>query len=210
MAGIKKQSELAKRLRKCNVIFWDECTMTHKKVVEAVNASLQDIRNEDSKPMGGILLVLAGDFRQTLPIIPKGTAADQIDACIKRSFLWSTVKTISLKNNMRVQSNNDSSASHFAEQLLKIGNGVYPVDRDGNIKIEKTICKTAHSKEELIDFIFPEIGTRYTQETWLTERAILAPLNRNVDEINTICQSKIPGKVCKSFCLLTIIFKRCR
>lgn len=197
MAGIKKQSVLAKRLRKCNVIFWDECTMTHKKVIEAVNASLQDIRNEDKKPMGGILLVLAGDFRQTLPIIPKGTAADQIEACIKRSSLWETVKTLRLTINMRVQSSNDATASQFAKKLLNIGNGVYPVDKDGNIKIDQSIGTIANTKEQLIDFIFPDIENKYKEEAWLTERAILAPLNRNVDDINNICQSKIPGTHCK-------------
>lgn len=197
MAGIKKQSVLAKRLRKCNVIFWEECTMTHKKVLEAVNASLQDIRNEENKPMGGILLVLAGDFRQTLPIIPKGTAADQIEACIKRSSLWATVKTLSLTINMRVQSSVDATASQFAEKLLMIGNGVYPMDKDGNIKIDQSIGTVANSKEQLIDYIFPEIETKYKEEAWLTERAILAPLNRNVDDINNICQSKIPGTPCK-------------
>jgi len=33
--------------------------------------------------MGKVIVILAGDFRQTLPIISRGTPADQIHACLK-------------------------------------------------------------------------------------------------------------------------------
>jgi len=33
--------------------------------------------------MGGITFVFAGDFQQTLPVIPKGTRADTIKAYLK-------------------------------------------------------------------------------------------------------------------------------
>lgn len=164
MCGIKKQSDLAKRLRKCQGFFWDECTMTHKKALEAVNASLQDIRNEVSTTMGGVLLVLAGDFRQTLPIISKGTAADQINACIKRSTLWDAVETMSLTINMRVNLGNDTSVGQFAEQLLKIGNGLYPMDADCKIKIDTSIATLTSSVEELIKNIFPELESNYVKD----------------------------------------------
>ena len=35
---------------------------------------------------------MAGDFRQTLPALPRGTKADELDACIKSSFLWRRAK----------------------------------------------------------------------------------------------------------------------
>ncbi|KAE9522406.1 hypothetical protein AGLY_017193 [Aphis glycines] len=47
-------------------------------------------------------VILAGDFRQTLPIISHGTPADQVDACLKNSYLWNNIKIITLKTNMRV------------------------------------------------------------------------------------------------------------
>lgn len=62
--------------------------MTHKNSLAAVITSLQDIRNVNDKSMGGILLILAGDFLQTLPIVRKGTFAEQIEAFLKRSTLW--------------------------------------------------------------------------------------------------------------------------
>ncbi|GFY56210.1 ATP-dependent DNA helicase [Trichonephila inaurata madagascariensis] len=38
--------------------------------------------------MGEATVVLAGDFQQTLPIVTRGTPADQINACLKNSYLW--------------------------------------------------------------------------------------------------------------------------
>ncbi|KAG8227465.1 hypothetical protein J437_LFUL011631 [Ladona fulva] len=44
--------------------------------------------------MGGALVILFGDFRQMLPVIPKSTPADEINACLKQSFLQPQVKTV--------------------------------------------------------------------------------------------------------------------
>ena len=64
--------------------------MSHKNAFEELNTTLQDLLNNDLL-MGGKLLVLAGDFCQTLPIIPRGTRADEISASLKSSkLLWAT------------------------------------------------------------------------------------------------------------------------
>jgi ATP-dependent DNA helicase PIF1 len=61
--------------------------MTHKKSIEALDRSLQDLRG-DRRPFGNALLLLAGDFRQTLPVLPRSTPADEINACLKYSALF--------------------------------------------------------------------------------------------------------------------------
>lgn len=78
--------------------------------------------------MGNVLVVLAGDFRQTLPVIPKSTAADELNACLKASFLWKYVQKLELRTNMRVHLLNDELAQTFSKQLLIIGNGEQPND----------------------------------------------------------------------------------
>lgn len=83
VCGIKKQSHTAELLRKAEFIVFDECTMMHKKAIEAVDRTLKDIRDEPSKAMGGITTLFSGDFRQTLPVIPKSTRANEIEACQK-------------------------------------------------------------------------------------------------------------------------------
>ncbi|XP_068220018.1 uncharacterized protein [Palaemon carinicauda] len=75
--------------------------MAHKQALEALNATLQDLRNNKFQ-MVAVTVLLAGDFQQTLPVIPRSTIADELNACLKASFLWS-VKALTLTTNMRIQ-----------------------------------------------------------------------------------------------------------
>ena len=61
--------------------------MAHKRALEALDRTLKDLRN-DSRHFGGAMILLSGDFRQTLPVIPGSTAADEINASLKSSYLW--------------------------------------------------------------------------------------------------------------------------
>lgn len=93
MCNIKKNSGIAAVLRKSSIIIWDECTMAHKYSLEALHRTMQDL-NSNNKLFGGTILLLSGDFRQTLPVIPRSTFADEINACLKQSFLWRSVETL--------------------------------------------------------------------------------------------------------------------
>lgn len=47
VCDISRNSDRAHVLRNCNLIVWDECTMAHRKAVEAANRTLQDVRQCD-------------------------------------------------------------------------------------------------------------------------------------------------------------------
>ena len=81
-----RESEKALVLRQTSLIIWDECTMSHKNALEAVDRTLKDILRSSSV-MGGVTVVVSGDFRQTLPVIPRSTPADKLSVCIKTSYL---------------------------------------------------------------------------------------------------------------------------
>jgi len=80
--------------------------------------------------MGGALILLAGDFRQTSPVILRSTPADELNACLKNSALLRHVKNITLPTNMRRLLLGDISAQTFAKQLLYIDHGNLPVVPD--------------------------------------------------------------------------------
>lgn len=40
---------------------------------------MQDLRN-NKKRFGGAMILLAGDFRQILPVVPRSTPADELNA----------------------------------------------------------------------------------------------------------------------------------
>lgn len=48
--------------------------MAHKRALEALNRTLKDLRN-DLRCFGSAMILLSGDFRKTLPVIPRLTAA---------------------------------------------------------------------------------------------------------------------------------------
>ena len=80
-------------------------------------------------------VLLAGDFRQTLPVIPKGIPADELAACFKSSVLWQHIEVLTLSINMHVHLHGDEMAGDFSRVLLDIGNGALPVDDHGLIPV---------------------------------------------------------------------------
>lgn len=192
--NISKTSGMAKVLQQCKIIMWDECTMAHKKSLEALDRTLQDLRN-NRQPFGGAIILLAGDFRQTLPVITRSTPADELNACLKASHLWRLVKKLSLTVNMRVQLQNDVSAQLFASQLLDVGNGKIVMDaRTGLITLPSHFCVIVGSKEDLISSVYPNILQNHKNHQWLSERAILAAKNKDVGDINIDILNKISGE----------------
>jgi ATP-dependent DNA helicase PIF1 len=82
--------------------------MMHRHVFEAFNRSLQDIMaviNPSFKflPFGGLVVVFGGNFRQILPVVPRGTRGDVVAAALNRSSIWQHVHGFKLHTNMRVQ-----------------------------------------------------------------------------------------------------------
>ncbi|GFY27012.1 ATP-dependent DNA helicase [Trichonephila clavipes] len=160
----------------------------------SLNRILKDIKNSD-KLFGGTLLVLSGDFRQTLPVIPRSTYADEINACLKSSPLWRNVEKLQLKINMRVQMLQDPFAETFSKQLLDIGDGKVAIDETGYVKLPTDFCTIADSQDTLIEQIFPDVHTQYINHEWLAERAILAAKNVDVDNFNLKIQMLLPGNL---------------
>ena len=93
VCNVGKSSKEAGLLRQTKIVLIDEVSMLHKRGVEAINRLLQDLKDND-RLFGGITFVLAGDFRQCLPVIAGGNSADQLNACLKSSFLWKHVKVL--------------------------------------------------------------------------------------------------------------------
>jgi ATP-dependent DNA helicase PIF1 len=149
--------------------------------------------------MGGVLLLLTGDFRQTLPVVQGGTRADEINATLKSSVLWPHVKKLHLTKNMRAHLTGDVDAWDFSETLEDLGNGVIGKETNGVFKVPESVC--VKNLNELMNSIYPNIEENYKDSDWLSERAILAPRNVEVNALNQSLLEKIPGnkKTYKSF-----------
>lgn len=119
--SIQKNSQQADLIRATKAIIWDEVGAQHCHAVEAVDCTLRDICS-NPQPFGGITVVLGGNFLQTLPVIPRGSHEDIVDATIQCSALWEHAEVLHLHQNMRLEQG-DVDAQEFAQWLLKVRHG---------------------------------------------------------------------------------------
>lgn len=107
MCGISHNSDIAELIKSTSLIIWDEAPMQHRYSFECLDRSLRDIMkavhaDRFHMPFGGITVVLGGDFRQILPVIPQGTRGQIVSATITRSKLWKSATVYKLMQNMRI------------------------------------------------------------------------------------------------------------
>lgn len=84
--------------------------MDNKYYFKALNRTLRDIiwiktKENHDKPFGRLTMVLNGNFKQILPVVPKGRRSDIIEASITSSYLCPKFKILALKKNIRVTMN---------------------------------------------------------------------------------------------------------
>jgi hypothetical protein len=84
---INNVGDRADEIRSTDIFFWDEAPMAPRFALEAINRGLQSLMGNDQL-FGGKIIVCGGDFRQTLPVVVKGSKSAQIAACLKASALW--------------------------------------------------------------------------------------------------------------------------
>ncbi|GKE49317.1 DNA helicase [Tanacetum coccineum] len=83
----KKHSQLGNLLVETNPIIWDEAPMNDKRCFEALDRTLRDLTNAPETLFRGKIVVLEGDFRQTLPIKKGAAKQELIHASIAESYL---------------------------------------------------------------------------------------------------------------------------
>ncbi|XP_020252361.1 uncharacterized protein LOC109829733 [Asparagus officinalis] len=87
MCNISKQDGTSKLIRLASLIIWDEAPMAKRFAIETVDRTLRDVMG-DKRIFGGKVVVFGGDFRQVLPIVPRGTRAETVNASLVKSYLW--------------------------------------------------------------------------------------------------------------------------
>ncbi|XP_022011537.1 uncharacterized protein LOC110911246 [Helianthus annuus] len=199
-------SDVANLLKKTSLIIWDEAPMIHRHGFEALDRTLKDILKCDGShnsesPFGGKTIVFGGDFRQTLPVIQGGTRQDIVNASLTSSYIWDHCKVLTLTKNMRLSAGSGmhdvKQTQIFAQWLLDLGEGKLGGSNDGDAIIDipddLLIMDSVDPISSLIDFVYPSLLQNYQNSGFYQERAILAPTNEVVDEINSQLLLMFPG-----------------
>jgi len=185
--------------------------MNNRCCFKALDRSLRDVLTNgndlpNDKPFGGKSILLGGDFRQILPVIPRGTKEDIVHASLCSSVLWSKFKVLTLTENMRLSSNGLSNDQKkelaiFANWILAIGDGtqhdaLFPDDSDASmIKIPQDLLLEPGSNPILaiVSAVYPSIRDINIDPCYFRDRAIVTPRNATVSEINDFILNMLPG-----------------
>ncbi|KAF1882770.1 hypothetical protein Lal_00002951 [Lupinus albus] len=113
---------------------------------------------------GGKVLVFCGDFRQILPVIPRGCRSDIVHATINSSYLWHYCTILNLTKNMCLQNDDGCVEVDIPDELL--------------------ILHFDNPIEAIVSSTYPDLHLHYNDEQFLQCRAILASTIDIVDQIN--------------------------
>ena len=138
-------------LEAAEILVWDEATMSHRYLIEAIDRILQDIMKTDTI-LGGNLVILTRDFRQILPVVRRGRMAHIVDACMTKSPLWPHCIQLKLRTNMRmlmdIKTGHETERNRLennADWRLKLGEGNVPYVDDTTfsdaIELPHEMCK---------------------------------------------------------------------
>lgn len=172
---LKMNNADTKLIREAAILILDEATMAPNNAINCINKLFQEIMKNE-KPFGGKVVILGGDFRQTLPVVPNEKRSAIVQACIKFNHMWDDFELLQLNNNVR------SVDPTFTDWLIKLGDGDLTNDKglpEEIIEIpQNLICEGS-----LIQEIFGNSlsATNIAQYSKLT---ILCPKNTDVHAIN--------------------------
>jgi len=144
---------------------------------------------------------LGGDFRQILPVIPKGTRQEVVHAAINSSYLWDFCEVHTLTTNMRLLSGSLGSdvndMKEFADWILGIGDGSVRESDDMDILInvppDLLIPSNGDPLAAILNSTYPDLFRHIDDPSYFKDRAILAPTNVVVEQINDYMLDLLPG-----------------
>ena len=206
--SIRAQSGLAKLVVMSDILLIDEATMLHEFYLKALDVTLRDLMIQPDLPFGGKPLVLAGDFRQCLPVVRGANRGQLVKSSINHSHLWHHFEVLSLTQNMRVMASGNPRLEDFDNWSLSIGDGTAN-NSEGLVDIPQEMCfkikantiddgkVEEKSMKDFCSIIFPDLERNVNSEGLLDGRSILAPTNREVDTINDIIEASVPGTMKK-------------
>ena len=193
MANFSKRDATGKLLQETAVLIIDEVSMGNKMIFETLDRSLQFVRG-NNKLFGGITMVWATDWRQSLPVVVKGSRGQIVNSCLKSSYLWKHATVFKLDINMRVFQNSEDK--EFTDYLLSCGDGLLPTHPQGGqfrVSIPEDLIFKG-DLDALINWVFEDLETQYTDHSWTASRSLICPTNKTVDLINNKVMATFPGE----------------
>ena len=143
--------------------------MANRAVLACVEECCRKVMGSETL-FGGKVVVLLGDFRQTCPVVPHGTKADILNACISQCPFWPQSHVARLLTPVR--NAEDPVLASFVDE---IGDGAGP-------RVDLSFLTRTTNTEDIITFVYGQ--DIINDPAACTRRSILAPTNAQVDTYN--------------------------
>ena len=133
--------------------------MMHRDGYEAVSRTLKHLRNDKTGAFAGVTMVILGDLRQTLPVMPKGSRSQIVDSCLTQSELWKHFKRPTLTQNMRVLTTDVGDREKlldYCQFLLDLGDGKIPTDETGCVQIPKQFLLPPNDVKGVLHWVYED------------------------------------------------------
>ncbi len=170
--------------------------MCHRYCVEAVDCSRRGIARRNI-PFGGKCVLFSKDFRQILPVIPGGSRAQIVHACVKSSALYAGFRIVRLTENMLLLSLRNypnATAVEFPNYLLRGEGGRLELAKDGLVALSDSV-QNLQDLDTLCSTELDGLESNYSVVSWLTSKAILSTKNSRLLENKRQSRLKVPREL---------------
>lgn len=213
--GLPEHGAMVKRVRdNVKMIIWDEAPMADCTLLQNLDESLR-VWTGVNLPFGGISVILAGDFRQTLPVVKGGKRSDSVAASILHSPAFQQFQIFPLWTNMRVELcrmmapddvERAERLQNWSNTLACIGDGSFETSKDSAypsneaedfvIHLPDTVpCTRVASLDDVDHMIETTFGDLSVPDSCPFDKAaILCPRHVSVDFINDRCLKQQAGE----------------
>ncbi|XP_057310664.1 ATP-dependent DNA helicase PIF1-like [Hydractinia symbiolongicarpus] len=96
-----------------DLYIFDEASMIPKHALQPIETMFRDISNVDNLFRGKVIL-LGGDFPQTLPVMKRARPAKIVETCLKSSYIWPAVQN----DQSHVDAVFDGNLADFASRII--------------------------------------------------------------------------------------------
>lgn len=187
-SNLRFDTPTAEEIIKASLIIWDEVSQCSSHIINCVDRLLRDLMNNPYVPFGGKCIVIAGDFRQCLPIMSEFVTPENISSfLLHKSSVWTYIRHLSLNQNMRVLPHE----KEFSSWLINMGNGELPTLKNSDL-IEIPSRVVVPISKSLVDELY---GTGLITLDLIknSNMAILCVENEDCFKINDECLKRFEG-----------------
>lgn len=147
------------------------------------------VQQNKNKIFAGKTVLLCGDFRQILPVVPHGSREVLIEHCVTSWHEFESFHHVTLTQNMRALPHE----IEFVEFLKRIGNGTEWVFLEFGPNIIEIPQRLLGNIDNIIDEVFGNVVQNILNDRLLKSVA-LAPKNDDCALINNGILNRIPGE----------------